>query len=199
MVYITPKEIISRAEKKKVDLSEYTEEELEELIEGCQLFIEEQTGRIFEKRQITERFSRFSGTSLQLEYYPVLPGPQISVNGGPFVDSLKIDGRTVTWYLTEPEHGIILFDMPILSWGPYRGNNIVVQYTVCPFLDDPDKVHPVARKLVADMCLQELLKSPDGQELSSVKEGDLAESYTNVDWVDKQLDRLKRPIFATIP
>jgi hypothetical protein len=187
-MYLSVDSLIQRAARKKVDVTEYSKEELEELIEACQLFIEEQTGRIFERRTVTERFSRFSGTRLQLKYYPILS-----------VESLKIDNTGIIWYLKDPDLGIILFDTPIYGEGPFNLNNIMVQYTTCPFLDDPDKVHPVARKLVADMCLQELLKSPDGQELASVKEGDLAETYTNVDWVDKQLNKLKRPIFATIP
>jgi hypothetical protein len=187
-MYLIVESLIQRAERKKVDLTEYADEELEELIEACQLFIEEQTGRIFERRTVTERFSRFSGTRLQLKYYPILS-----------VESLTIDETGVSWYLKDPDLGIILFDTPIYGEGPFNLNNIVVNYTTCPFLEDPDKVHPVARKLCADMCLQELLKSPDGREIASVKEDDLAESYTNVDWVEKRIEQLKRPIFATIP
>ncbi len=187
-MYLSVESLTTRAERKNVDLTEYTEEELEELIEACQLFIEEQTGRIFEKRTVTERFNRFSGTRLQMKYYPVLS-----------VESLTIDETGVSWYLKDPDLGIILFDTPIYGEGHFNLNNIMVQYTTCPFLEDPDKVHPTARRLVADLCLQELLKSPGGKELASVKEGDLAETYTNVDWVEKRIEQLKRPIFATIP
>lgn len=188
MAYITPEELTTRATRKDVDLTEYTDPELEEIIEACQLFIEEQTGRIFEQRTITEHFSRFSGTRLQLKYYPILS-----------VEKLQVDETNINWYLHNPQIGIILFDTPIYGEEPLNLNNITIEYITCPFLDDPDKVHPVARRLVVDLCLDEILKSPSGQELSSVKEGDLAETYTNVNWVEKRLDQLKRPIFAAIP
>lgn len=198
MAYLSTEELTQRAQRKNLDISAYTDDELTDLIDECQTIVEEQTGRIFEKRQITERFTRFDGTSLQLRWYPVLPGPEMAVNEGPFVDSLTIDGQNLTWYLQEPDYGIIVFDMPIFNWGPYRVNNLVIKYTTCPFLDDPDKVHPAAKRLVADMCMYEISKRPDGLKPQSVKEGDLSMSFQAVDWIQERIDALRRPFMAII-
>ena len=198
MAYLTAEELQQRASRKNLDISQYTDDELEELIDTCTMLVEEETGRIFEKRQITERFTRFDGTRLQLRYYPVLPGVNVAMNEGPFVDSLTMDGQPVTWYLQEPDYGILVFDMPIFNWGPYRVNNLVIKYTTCPFLDNPDKVHPTAKRLVADMCMYEISKQPNGLKPQSMKEGDLSVSFMQEDWIQERIDALRRPFLAIV-
>ena len=151
MAYLTANQLKSRASKKNINLSIYTDEELEGKISNYQTLIEERTGRIFEQRSITEHFPRHDGSSINLRYFPVLPNDdnqKAHPKDGPYVDTLTMDGMEIDWYYLYPETGMIIFDMPIFNWGPYRVNNFTVTYTVVYSLDDPTGVHPEAQSLM---------------------------------------------------
>ena len=156
MAYLTVEQLKGRASKKNINLSVYTDEELAGKIMNYQTLIEERTGRIFEQRSVTEHFPRHDGSSIQLRYFPVLPNitnQSEYPSDGPYVDNLTMDGMTITWYYLYPEVGMIIFDMPIFNWGPYRVNNFTVTYTAVYSLDNPSGVHPEAQSLCSDMVL----------------------------------------------
>jgi hypothetical protein len=196
-MYITVAELERRATIKKVDMTIYTPEELEEYIQLAQNFIEEQTGRIFEQRQVKEHKSRVSGTSIQTKYYPILP-PTGNPSCTSLIDNLQLDGEIIDWYMTEYENGNILFDVPIYDWGPWRVNNVDLLYTVTPSYQDPTVlVDPVARKLVWDMVFYEQLKPADGLKMNRVKDSDIQLEYAEVDWVMQRIADLQRPMVMT--
>ncbi len=197
--YLTVAELQARAQNKGVDTTIYTTDELAEYIEAVQLEIEDKTGRKFALQQVTERFTRVTGTSLNLRYYPVLPNTVgFSINEGPLVDAIIVDGQEINWYLTEPDYGIITFDVPYLNWGPYRVNNMVIQYTTCPFLNDPTTIHPGAKKLLSDMLIAGFILDPSGHAVSSIKDGDFNLSFMQEDIWQRKLELLSRPVMEVV-
>jgi len=197
--YLTVTELQQRAGNKGIDTTIYTDDELTEYIEAVQLEIEDKTGRYFALRQVTERFTRVTGTSLNLRYYPVLPNTLgFSINEGPLVDSIIVDNVEIDWYLTEPDYGIITFDVPYLNWGPYRVNNMIIQYTTCPFLNDPTKIHPGAKKLLSDMLIAGFVMDPSGHAVSSFKDGDFNINFMQEDIWQRKLDLLSRPVMEPV-
>ncbi len=198
-MYITIDELKRRASLKNVDMTIYTDDELQEYIQLAQNFIEEQTGRIFEQRQFKEHQSRVSGTSIQLKHHPILPPEGQGVNSF-LIDDLKLDGETIDWYMCEYQNGNILFDVPIYDWGPWRVNNVDLIYTVTPSYQDPTVlVDPVARKLVSDMVLYEQFKPVDGLRKTKMRdyETGLQVEYGEIDWVMQRIQALKRPMVMT--
>ncbi len=196
-VYITVDELTRRASIKGVDMSIYTSDELQEYIRLAQNFIEEQTGRIFEQRQVKEHKSRVSGTSIQTKYYPILP-PTGNPSNTSLIDELQLDGETIDWYMTEYQNGNILFDVPIYDWGPWRVNNVDLLYTVTPSYQDPSVVvDPVGAKLCWDMVFKEQLLPADGLKMSRMKDSDIQIEYAAVDWVMERIAALKRPLVMT--
>jgi hypothetical protein len=163
----------------------------------AQNFIEKQTGIIFEQRQHKEHKSRVSGTSIQLEHYPILPPPGEGVDTF-LIDELKVDGDVIDWYMCEYQNGNILFDVPIYDWGPWRVNNVDILYTVTPDYQDPTVlVDPVAKKLVWDMVFKEQLLPADGLKMNRMKDSDIQIEYAAVDWVIQRIQDLKRPMVMT--
>ena len=196
-MYLTVTELERRATIKNVDMSIYTSDELQEYIQLAQNFIEEQTGRIFEQRQVKEHQSRVSGTSLQLKHYPILPPEGQGVDTF-LINDLKLDGNTIDWYMCEYENGNIIFDVPIYDWGPWRVNNVDLLYTVTPSYQDPTVlVDPVARKLCWDMVFKEQLLPADGLKMNRVKDSDVQIEYAEVDWVMQRIADLQRPMVMT--
>ena len=196
-MYITVDELKRRASIKGVDMSIYTSDELQEYIQLAQNFIEEQTGRIFEQRQVKEHKSRVSGTSIQTKYYPILP-PTGNPSNTSLIDELQLDGETIDWYMTEYQNGNILFDVPIYDWGPWRVNNVDLLYTVTPSYQDPTVVvDPVGAKLCWDMVFKEQLLPADGLKMSRMKDSDIQIEYAAVDWVMERIAALKRPLVMT--
>jgi hypothetical protein len=196
-MYITVTELERRASIKGVNMDIYTPEELQEFIMLAQNFIEKQTGIIFEQRQHKEHKSRVSGTSIQLEHYPILPPPGEGVDTF-LIDELKVDGDVIDWYMCEYQNGNILFDVPIYDWGPWRVNNVDILYTVTPDYQDPTVlVDPVAKKLVWDMVFKEQLLPADGLKMNRMKDSDIQIEYAAVDWVIQRIQDLKRPMVMT--
>jgi len=196
-MYLTVTELERRATIKNVDMSIYTSDELQEYIQLAQNFIEEQTGRIFEQRQVKEHQSRVSGTSLQLKHYPILP-PEGQGADTFLIDDLKLDGNTIDWYMCEYENGNIIFDVPIYDWGPWRVNNVDLLYTVTPSYQDPTVlVDLVASKLCWDMVFKEQLLTADGLKMNRVKDSDVQIEYAEVDWVMQRIADLQRPMVMT--
>ena len=196
-MYLTVTELERRATIKNVDMSIYTSDELQEYIQLAQNFIEEQTGRIFEQRQVKEHQSRVSGTSLQLKHYPILP-PEGQGADTFLIDDLKLDGNTIDWYMCEYENGNIIFDVPIYDWGPWRVNNVDLLYTVTPSYQDPTVlVDLVASKLCWDMVFKEQLLPADGLKMNRVKDSDVQIEYAEVDWVMQRIADLQRPMVMT--
>jgi|GEM_PF-3355030 hypothetical protein len=196
-MYLTVTELERRATIKNVDMSIYTSDELQEYIQLAQNFIEEQTGRIFEQRQVKEHQSWVSGTSLQLKHYPILP-PEGQGADTFLIDDLKLDGNTIDWYMCEYENGNIIFDVPIYDWGPWRVNNVDLLYTVTPSYQDPTVlVDLVASKLCWDMVFKEQLLTADGLKMNRVKDSDVQIEYAEVDWVMQRIADLQRPMVMT--
>ena len=184
MAYLTVEQIKSRASKKNINLSIYTDEELEGKISVYQRLIEERTGRIFEQRQKREWIPRFDGISYNLRHYPVLGNATVEAENpgeGPSCDSMTIDTMPVNWYYLQQEDGIIIFDMPIFNWGPYRVNNIYVTYTVVYDLDDPTGIHPEAQSLCSDMVLESVVAARN-------------KTGINMDQFESRLKALSRPL-----
>ena len=163
---LTTQELMDMAEAKGVDLSEFDDTMLDDLIDSMQIFLEEETGRIFEQRSVTQTNNRFEGSSVKLKYYPVLS-----------IESIKLDDVEVDNYSFNPENGYVFFDMPIYMGYIGSRNTLVVEYTTCPFLDDENRVHPTAKRLLADLCFYETESSASGRTEQSVKEGDLQVTY----------------------
>lgn len=196
-MYITVTQLERRASIKGVNMDIYTPEELTEFIMLAQNFIEEQTGRIFEQRQHKEHQSRVSGTSIQLQHYPILPPTGNPANTF-LIDDLQLDGETIDWYMCEYQNGNILFDVPIYDWGPWRVNNVDLLYTVTPSYQDPTVlVDPVGAKLCWDMVFKEQLLPADGLKMNRMKDSDIQIEYAAVDWVMERIAALKRPMVKT--
>jgi hypothetical protein len=185
----------SRAETKGVNLDNYDEDELYDLIDAMELFMTEQTGRLFELTTgIKQHFTNVIGTSIRLKYYPVLS-----------IESIKSNGVEMpsTQYRLEQEYGQLIFDYPNF---PLVLEDIDIEYTVTPFLEDEDRIHPVAKKLLVDLCFWELQQPSTGMNAQSVREGDLAITYVSgtstgsgvsPEWVTDRLNSLRRPLFVT--
>ena len=195
MVYLTTAELITRAERKGLDLSSYEEDELAEMIDSAQIDIEEYTYRIFEQRTLTETYLRHPGNLIQCKHFPILVDENSHLLGG----QLIIDGVAVTAYVANPDTGSIILNVPRWNYGMWKVNDVVVTYVTCPFLDNPGKIHPTAKSVCFNLVMRELVMAPDGQLQSSMKDGDFAVSFnTNKDLIMARLDRLQRPIMMII-
>ena len=181
MPYLTIDEIKLRASKKNINLSIYTDDELSEIIDSAQMYIEQYTHKIFESRTLTETYLRFHGSLIQLKHYPV----QTDVNHKILNGSLIIDGTNITGYVLNPMTGSIQLDVPRWNYGSWKANDITVTYTTCPFLDNPTKIHPTARSILSDMVLY------------TIKEG---RSNQDIDYTlfNNRLDKITRPVMVII-
>ncbi len=189
-MYLTLDELKARAAKKDVDISSYTDDELTDFLNECQKFIEEQTGRIFEVKTLTEKYFRVTGSRIMLQHPPVLIDET-----HPF--SIKIDGSDQEGVDVDQQYGIVLLDVPQYRVGPYNQNNAVITYTTCPDFQDPSvTVHPTAKRLLSDMVFFELQKPSDGQKVSSFKDADFSVNFDNVDWIAQRIKDLRRPLLS---
>ena len=194
-MYLTPEDVTDRASKKGIDLSMYTDDELTEMIYSAQDEVESYTRKIFEQRTLTETYLRHPGNLIQCKHFPILVDENKQLLGG----ELVIDGVPVTSYVANPDTGSIVLNVPRWNYGMWKVNDTVITYVTCPFPDDPTRIHPTARAAVFDLIMVEVLKTPDGQLQSSMKDGDFSVTYNpSRNLVMERLDRLKRPLIMIV-
>jgi hypothetical protein len=197
MVYLTSEELISRAETRGVDLTIFDSDELQERIFAAQDDIESYTHRIFEQRTLTETYLRHPGNLIQCKHYPILVDENNMLTGDETVE-LIIDGVPVTAYVANPDTGSLILNVPRWNYGMWKVNDTHVTYVTCPFPEDPTRIHPTAKSVCFDLVMFDLLKSPDGKLMSSMKDGEFSVSYSSRDVIMERLNRLKRPLMMII-
>jgi len=172
----TVDQIQSRADKRGISTSEWTTEDIIELIEEAQSYIEEETGQIFDNQNLSVKFFNYSGKNLNLPQYPVLGVSEVKVDDAILpADSYGIDEIA----------GIIQFKSGV------KDSDIEIQYTGC--YEPP---HPVAKSVCVDLVLAMIKYDlADPNSLKSVKEGDISVTYKDEgNWLDfnTRLKSLKR-------
>ena len=115
------------------------------------------------------------------------------------MEILIIDGEPIDAYVANPDTGSIILNVPRWNYGMWKVNDVDITYVTCPFPEDPTRIHPTAKTACFDLIMIDILKSPDSQLQSAMKDGDFAINYNpNRDLVKERLDRLKRPLIMII-
>jgi hypothetical protein len=174
MVLVTKEELRNVANKRNINLDIYNDEALEDLILDAQVYIETETGRVFESTESYEMFNRFEGDSIALSNFPVIS-----------VTSVLLNGETIppSAYTVNKKNAIIYLDtfsLGRLSYltGAFKDDTVEVTYVAG--YETPLRV---ARILCLDLIVASI-KNQDNQtvgRISSMTENKLTVQYATTE------------------
>ncbi len=144
-----------------IDLSDYSDAQLQKKIDWAISYIERESNRIFTDTTHTQTSETHTGVEIQLEHIPVKS-----------VESLVIDGASIveTWYTLDNNTGLIT-----LHTEPEGNYTYSVDYTVSEV--DTDIIN-IARDICTDLIFRKIDGTFDEDEtISSIKSGNSQISY----------------------
>jgi len=175
--------------ERNVDLTDYTDNQLEKKIASAQAYIEEYTGRVFDETIITgEQHFTIVKNRIQLNKSPVISVERVMINDSEYTGS----------FILNKQLGIINLDTNYNSYNQFDVGYAddfyaEIDYTISENTNSNTYIR--ASDICMDLFFINLNKSSDGQNIKSVKDSNFSVTYEQddpIDNINKELDKLKK-------
>jgi hypothetical protein len=141
MTLATKEDVRNLARIRKIDLTAYTDADINDLVDYAVDYLEGETGRVFDKQTKAETKYNNSGSKFVTKYWPLIS-----------VDSIYVNKTLVepNMYNVDLENGIVYFmtDYRIRQAGFRETYDVIINYTA-----GYNSVQPSIKRLILDIVM----------------------------------------------